>query len=75
MTTIYGNLVHTPKMVPCVKGDREVYVNSNRIMEFGKEFGEGWAYVDLGKGQESVKLSDETIHELADNTSKFDIYG
>ena len=71
MTTIYGNLVHTPKMVPCVKGDRAVYVNSNRIMEFGN----GWAHVDLGKGPETVKLSDETIDELADNSSKLDICG
>ena len=70
MTTIYGNLVHTPKMIPCVKGNREFYVNSNRIMEFGKEFGEGWALVDLGKGQESVNISDETRCKLADNDSK-----
>ena len=58
-------------MVPCIKGDCEVYVNSNRIMEFGN----GWTHVDLGKGPETVYLSDETIDELADNSSKLDICG
>ena len=71
MTTIYGNLVHTPKMVPCVKGNREFYVNSNRIIDFG----DGWARVDSGKGPETVNISDETRCELADNSSKLDICG